>query len=67
MIQIKILILILIIGLRISNSQSNNNTNDFDEFKNYLEYCFKDYKSPLNGAGEWQKPTIPLLLIPGVI
>lgn len=59
-------IILFIIGLKIINTQSNN-LNNFEEFKYYLEDCFKDYKSPLKGAGEWQKPNIPLLLIPGMI
>lgn len=29
-------------------------------------YCDHEYKQPMKGASEWQKPTVPLLLVPGI-
>lgn len=49
---------------------SNNKKPDiyarFKEELGILKYCDIDYSLPLEGAGEWQKPQVPLLLIPGV-
>lgn len=32
-----------------------------------LSYCNVKYQNPMPGAGEWQKPKIPLILVPGML
>lgn len=37
----------------------------FKEELGILKYCDIDYSLPVEGAGIWQSPEVPLILIPG--